>query len=240
MFGFLGPILKPIAGPLISGVAGLLGQNHANQTNLQESARNRAFQAEQAGINRGFQERMRNTAWQAAVEDMRAAGINPALAYSQGGAAAPGGSMAGGSQASGAQNVASNAAEAVRMAKEFKLLDAQIAKTRSEGEAAAEVARREAGTNAFSGIGMQVKGPDGVWTFDKNLFDFEGPLARSIRAGADLTGANATSARAQAELARSRTRVLAPQAELYGAAGDFLSRILQPLFNGQRADPRRR
>lgn len=50
--------------------------------------------SKEADKNRRFQERMRNTSWQAGVADMEKAGLNPALAYTQGGAASPSGSMA--------------------------------------------------------------------------------------------------------------------------------------------------
>lgn len=72
------------------------------QWNASQSSADKAmkFSADQAQINREWQEQMSNTAYQRAVQDMRKAGINPMLAFSQGGASTPSGSAPSGNSAS--------------------------------------------------------------------------------------------------------------------------------------------
>lgn len=51
------------------------------------------YNSAEALANREWQEHMSNTAYQRAVEDMKKAGLNPILAFSNGGASTPGGSV---------------------------------------------------------------------------------------------------------------------------------------------------
>lgn len=75
------------------GILGFIGQQQTNQKNWDIADAANRSSAEQAAKQMEFQERMRDTSYQAAVKDMKAAGLNPMLGYSQGGAAVPTGAM---------------------------------------------------------------------------------------------------------------------------------------------------
>lgn len=73
----------------------------ARKFNAAEAALNRAFNAAEAEKARGWSERMSNTAYARAVEDLKSAGLNPYLILGSGGASTPSATSASGSAASG-------------------------------------------------------------------------------------------------------------------------------------------
>jgi hypothetical protein len=80
--------------------------------------------AQQAGRQRDFQERMSSTSYQRAVADLKAADLNPMLAYGQGGASTPSGAMPNISDMSGAVSTALQA----------KQIDAQVKQLVSQSQ----------------------------------------------------------------------------------------------------------
>jgi len=212
-------------GALGTAAAGFLGGERANRANRREAERNRMFQSAEALTNRNFQERMRNTEWQAAVADMTAAGINPAVAYSRGGASSPGGSMAGGSQAAPAVDSVGSAMQALAMRKNLALMDETIARTREETKRARFEARQQGIKADFDTARYQYFfTPDGT---------VKQPLLDLLNSEVAQTKANSARSLSEAELARFSVPERKAIADLFSRTGEGgkAAQILLPLLS---------
>lgn len=136
-------------GPAVSGFLGYQGQSSANAANVAIANRQMDFQresrdiamgynADQVAKQRGWEESMSNTSWQRGVADMEAAGLNPMLAYSRGGASTPSSSAGSVGTLPGAgARVESAAAAGINSAAQAATVRATLAgATKAESEAA--------------------------------------------------------------------------------------------------------
>lgn len=204
----------PIAAGIAAG-AGLAGGLLGN-----------AASAHEAYLNRRFQKNMSNTEYQRGVADMKAAGLNPALAYQQGGASTPSGSTA--SQDDPIAGGIKGAATGVDMVQRQAQTLSTLADTRKsvaeakylEAIGSERVSQFQAGGRKLGyevGIAGQREAQEAVKT------DFDtlaaGPRMKLLRGGVELQGKHIAGASLANQLAGLEIPEAAAMANFYRSEG---------------------
>lgn len=198
-------IVGDVAGSLLGGALSYFGAREANKANKKMAREQMDFQHKLAREQMTFQqlsnvqqmdyqERMSNTAYQRAMADMRAAGLNPILAYNQGGASSPGGASSAGAGGSGSSaNMVNAISGALSSAIEVRRARAEVENLRETNKLIREQARtarsQSEKNEADSALAEQTKGLTAANTA-KALLEVENFQPEQVRKWVDTIGDN--------------------------------------------------
>lgn len=186
--------------PIVGAALNFVGAREANEMNIALADKQMAFQrgtaeramefgGSQAEKQMAFQERMSNTAYQRTIADMKAAGINPIMAFQQGGASTPSGSSAQGVSAQGTKaDYRNQYAAAVSSAMQIMQMGAQVDQTRALTQLMrADLPEKERTGEVYTGTKGKVLKTGQEWTkLIGNVFGAAGkatPWMKYIRPG---------------------------------------------------------
>lgn len=124
----------PLIAAGVGAAASIFGGERSNEANAQMNADQMNFNREEAKVNREWQEHMSSTSYQRAVGDMRKAGLNPMLAYSQGGAPQGSGATATAGSLQRMENTGANAAASAASAMQLANIAAQTDNIKADTE----------------------------------------------------------------------------------------------------------
>lgn len=198
------------ASPILTGAANYFGTKATNAAN-----------AQQAQAQMDFQNQQTSTAYQRGTADMKAAGLNPMLAYSQGGASSGAGAQATmgnelGSGANSALSAAQTIQEMQKRRSEIEQLGAQTNLTDAQ-------ARQSDAQTLNLAAGTKNLGLDGITKEIQNRYS-EDKFRTEIRLGNSAARLN--------ELRQPKEETTGKAADLVGRGLDAISDLRDAAANG--------